>query len=465
MSGMRHFSDRPLLTDWYELTMLQTYFLHGMNDKAVFEFFVRRLPNERSFLLAAGLEQAISWLAELRFEDEDIAWLRDSGRLDPRFIDSLREFRFTGDVDAMPEGTVFFADEPVLRVTAPLREAQFIESRLINLLHFQTMVASKAVRAVIAAKGKTLVDFGLRRAHGAEAALLSARASYLAGFDATATVAAGVLFGIPVSGTMAHSFIQSFTSEMDAFAGFAHAFPANATLLIDTYDTLAGAEQVARLAQWLREEEDIRIKAVRIDSGDLYETSTQVRETLDAGGCGDIDIVVSGNLDEYAIDSLVERAAPVDAFGVGTRMNTSSDAPYLDCAYKMVEYAGSPVRKRSPGKMLWPGCKQVFRRYDAHGMMTGDVVAGHNETFPGRVLLQPVVRGGICIDKRPSLDSIRARVRDQVATLPARLRSLSITETYPVSISPGLYALAEMVDARQEAQRDTDLARWGDNVE
>lgn len=462
---MGNIGGRALLTDLYELTMLQAYFLQDMNETAVFEFFVRKLPGERGFLLAAGLEQVVSWLKDLRFDDEDIAWLRESGRFDPRFIDSLRDFRFTGDVDAMPEGTVFFADEPILRVTAPLREAQFIESRVINLLHYQTLVASKAVRAVMAAQGKNLVDFGLRRAHGAEAALLSARASYIAGFSGTATTAAGAMFGIPVSGTMAHSFVQAFASETEAFSAFAHAFPGNATLLIDTYDTEAAAGRVVRLAHWLRKEENIGIKAVRIDSGDLVEMSKKVRQILDAGGCADIGIFASGNLDEYEVQSLMACSAPIDGFGVGTRMNTSSDAPYLDCAYKLVEYAGRPCRKRSPGKALWPGCKQVFRSHDTHGVMMGDTLAAQHENLPGQTLLQPVVWGSMRVDPDPSLQDIRTHVRKQIAALPPGLRSLSVTETYPVTVSQSLHALAEQVDAQQLRQAESERVHLGDNVE
>lgn len=394
---MRHYSERALLTDLYQITMLQAYFSNGMDETAVFEFFVRRLPDERNFLVAAGLEQVLAYLNALRFDEEDIAWLHASKQFDSAFIDSLRGFRFSGDVDAMPEGTVFFADEPVLRITAPLRETQFVESRVINLLHYQILVASKAARSVIAANGRRLVDFGLRRAHGAEAAALSARASYIAGFDGTATTIAAPLFGIPVFGTMAHSFVQAHDHEIDAFSEFAQAFPGDATLLIDTYDTEAAAQQVVRLAQWLRQENDIRIKAVRIDSGELGVSARRVRQILDEGDCREIDIFVSGNLDEFAVQALVEQKAPIDGFGVGTNMNTSSDAPYLDCAYKLVEYAGEPRRKRSPGKETWPGCKQVFRRRDAHGVMAGDTIALQHDVLCGEALLQPVRRGSMLL--------------------------------------------------------------------
>lgn len=461
---MKHFSDSVLLTDFYEITMLQAYFCRGMNATAVFEFFVRRLPEQRNFLVAAGLEQVVAYLTELRFQDEELDWLRASGQFNPAFIDSLEDLRFTGDVDALPEGTIFFADEPVLRISAPLREAQFIESRVMNLLHYQTLVASKAVRAVIAAPGKRLIDFGMRRAHGAEAAVMAARATYIAGFDGTATTVAAPLFGIPVSGTMAHSYVQAHDHETEAFAAFAHAFPDRATLLIDTYDTEAAALQVTRLAHRLRKE-GICIKAVRIDSGDLGAMAQRVRHILNAGGCRDIGIVASGNLDEYALHTLVAQLVPIDGFGIGTRMNTSSDVPYLDCAYKLVEYAREPRRKRSAGKVTWPGCKQVFRSYDAHGVMAGDTLGLQHETLMGEALLQPVIQGGARLALPLSLADIRMHARSQLAALPAALRALTPATSYPVTVSDALRDLARQVDERQQAMADADRAQWDLDVE
>lgn len=451
---MRDFSERALLTDLYEITMLQAYHLQGMNEPAVFEFFVRRLPPARNFLVAAGLEQVVDYLCGLRFDEEDLDWLRASGRFDAGFVESLRDLRFTGDVDAMPEGTVFFADEPVLRITAPLREAQLVESRVINLLHFQTLVASKAVRSVRAANGRQLIDFGLRRAHGAEAALLSARASYLAGFDGTATTLAASRFGIPVFGTMAHSFVQAHDSEAEAFSAFVQAFPGNASLLIDTYRTEEGAREVVRLAHRLHREPTAAgagIKAVRIDSGELGELARRVRAILDDGGCEDIRIFASGNLDEYALQALVGEAAPIDGFGVGTRMNTSSDAPYLDCAYKLVEYAGRARRKRSSGKATWPGAKQVFRHCDERGGMRSDTLALLNEVMPGSALLQPVMRGGVLLHALPTLDQTRAHLRAQLAALPEGLRALAPAPAFPVMVSETLRTLAHNVDGRHAA--------------
>jgi nicotinate phosphoribosyltransferase len=462
---MRHFSDRALLTDLYELNMLQACFAERMNETAVLEFFVRHLPPQRNFLMAAGLEQLVVYLLSLHFDEDDLVWLHEYGKFSDAFIDSLQDFGFTGDVDAMPEATIFFADEPVVRITAPLREAQFIESRVINILHYQTLVASKAARMVLAAQGTPLIDFGLRRAHGAEAALWSARASYIAGFAATATTIAATTFDIPVAGTMAHSFVQAHETETAAFNAFAHAFPANTTLLIDTYDTEMAAHQVVHLARHLREQEGIQIKAVRLNSGDLSLLSHRVRAILDEGGCREIDIVASGNLDEYAVQDLVSTSAPITGFGVGTRMNTSSDAPYLDCAYKLVEYAGRARRKRSYGKAFWPGRKQVFRQFDAQGKMQCDTLTLQHDAISDQALLQPVLRGGRMIAPPPSLLEIRSNARSQLATLPSSLRQLApAVPAYPITIAPEVRALASAVDASQHAAAEAECMRWGINM-
>jgi len=435
-----------LLTDLYELTMLQSYFDEGMNDVASFEFFVRKLPDQRNFLLAAGLEQVLDYLRALAFGPGDLAWLKGTGRFGDGFLDSLADLSFTGDVDAMPEATVFFADEPILRITAPLREAQLVESRVMNLLHYQTMVASKAARMALAAPNRLLVDFGLRRAHGAEAGLLSARASYLAGFSGTATVEAGRRFGIPIYGTMAHSYVQVHAEEAEAFEHFARAHPDNATLLIDTYDTERAATRVVALARRLAAE-GIAIRGVRIDSGDLAQHARRVRSTLDAAGFRSITIFASGNLDEYRLRDLVAQGAPIDGYGVGTRMNTSADAPYLDCAYKLEEYAGRPRRKRSEGKATWPGRKQVYRRLDPSGRRGGDTLALADESAPGVPLLEPVVRAGRLLHAAPALDAVRARARTELASLPEPLRSLDPVEPYRVDVSPSLLELARRIDA------------------
>lgn len=446
-NGMRPIGEYALLTDFYQLTMLQAYHLQGMNDIATFEFSVRRLPPERNFLLAAGLEQVVEYLEGLCFSAEELDWLRASGRFDAGFVDSLRQLRFTGSVDAMPEGSVFFEGEPILRLTAPLREAQLVESRLINLLHLQTLVASKAVRCVLAAGGRQLVDFGLRRAHGAESGLLSARASYLAGFDGSATVLAGMRFGLPVFGTMAHSFVQAHDSEAQAFAAFARAFPGGTTLLIDTYDTEQAAHEVVRLSHAPGGQ---AIRGVRIDSGDLGETARRVRAIFDAGGCERIRIFASGNLDENAVAELVAQGAPIDGFGVGTRMNTSNDAPYLDCAYKLVSYAGMPRRKRSAGKASWPGAKQVYRHLDGQGTMQADLLTLAEEAHAppaGMPMLQPVMRNGRRTGPLPTLEEARAHARAQIAALPPALRALKPAPAYPVAVSDALRRMVQQVDA------------------
>jgi nicotinate phosphoribosyltransferase len=436
-----------LLTDLYQLNMLQAYFDHGQTDTAVFEFFVRRLPPRRGFLMAAGLEQALDFLETLQFSSEEIDWLRQSHRFTDRFLDYLARLRFTGDVDAMPEGTIFFADEPIIRVIAPLPEAQLVESRLINVLHFQSLVASKAARMVLAAPGKQLVDFGLRRAHGAEAGLLAARASYLTGFAGTATVLAQKDFGIPVFGTMAHSFIQAHDDEAVAFLEFAHSRPDNLVLLIDTYDTEAAARKIAKLAPRLREE-GITVRAVRLDSGDLIALSKHVRRILDDADLQDVTIFASGGLDEDDLVRMLDAKAPIDGFGVGTSLTTSSDAPALDCAYKLQEYAGIARRKRSAGKATWPGRKQVWRSFADSGRMSGDVLALGGDRQAGEPLLLPVMRHGRRLAAPPTLADIRQKAADGLARLPEPLRRLSEGPTFPVTVTPGLIALAEEVDRR-----------------
>ena len=433
-----------LLTDLYQLTMLQGYHDAGMGETAVFEFFVRRLRPGRGFLMAAGLEQCIDYLEQLRFTPEELAWLASTGRFSSGFLASLEGLRFTGDVHAMPEGTVFFPNEPILRVTAPIAEAQLVETRLINLLHLETLIASKAARSVLMAPDRLLVDFGLRRAHGAEAGLLAARATYVAGFTGTSTVLAGQLYGIPIFGTMAHSFIQAHDDEAQAFERFAHAQPDNVVLLIDTWDTEAAARKVAALAPRLADA-GIRIKGVRIDSGDLGEHARRVRAILDAGGLAETIIFASGDLDEYALRDLLAAGAPIDGFGVGTRVDTASDQPYLDCAYKLQEYAGRARRKRSEGKATWPGRKQVFRSYDTDGRMAGDVVTLEGDAQPGEPLLVPVMRGGRRLAAAAPLPEVRRHAAANLARLPDALRRLD-EYAYPVEIAPALHRLAEQVD-------------------
>ena len=444
-----------LLTDLYQITMLQGYFDQGMEEVAVFEFFARKLPAQRNFVLAAGLEQVLTFLENVRFTAEELNWLSSQELFRPDFVRYLENFRFTGDVHAMAEGTVFFPNEPILRVSAPLPEAQLVESRIINLLHFETLIASKAARSVLTAPDKLLVDFGFRRAHGAEAGLLASRASYLAGFAGTATVAAGPLFGIPIFGTMAHSFIQAHDDEITAFDHFAHSLPSSVVLLIDTYDTEAAAEKVVLLAPKLARE-GIKIKGVRLDSGDLADHAFKVRRILDDGGLGDVTIFASGSLDEYLLEKLAAKKAPIDGYGIGTHMDTSADAPYLDCAYKLVEYGGRARRKRSEGKALWPGRKQVFRSYDREGCMSGDVLALADEKREGDALIQPVMQAGSRVAPPVSLRDLRRRTQIELERLPDWLRGLTRTNDYPVTVSKAVHDLARRVDAAQERAEKGD---------
>src|ERR1700730_12990424 len=424
-------SASALLTDLYQLNMLQAYLDHGETGTAVFELFVRKLPDRRSFLVAAGLEQVLAFLEGLRFSAEEIDWLKRGGRFGKGLLDYLSELRFTGDVHAMPEGTVFFAGEPILRVTAPLPQAQLVESRLINILHYQTLVAAKAARVMLAAPNKVLVDFGFRRAHGAEAGLMAARASYLVGFAGTATVLAGKEFGIPIYGTMAHSFIESFDDELAAFTAFAQARPNNLVLLIDTYDTEAAARKVVALAPKLKEAA-IVIGAVRLDSGDLVALSRSVRAILDAGGLRDVTIFASGGLDEDSLIAFAKANAPIDGFGIGTSMTTSSDVPSLDVVYKLQDYAGVARRKRSANKATWPGRKQVWRRYRAHGRLIGDTLSLEGDKQTGEPLLQLVMQNGRRLHPPPSLDELRRHAKSELERLPAPLRRLEPEAAYPV---------------------------------
>jgi nicotinate phosphoribosyltransferase len=442
-----------LLTDLYQINMIQAYLDHGITETAVFELFVRNLPARRGFLVAAGLEQALQYLESLRFSPAEIEWLKNTGRFGTNLIDYLAAFRFSGDVHAMPEGTVFFANEPILRVTAPLPQAQFIESRLINILHYQTLIAAKAARSVLAAPNKVLVDFGLRRAHGAEAGLLAARASYLVGFGGTATVLAGEQFGIPIYGTMAHSFIESFDNESAAFAAFAQSRPDNLVLLIDTYDTEAAARKVVALAPKLKQA-GIIVRAVRLDSGDLVALSRSVRAILDAGGLRDVTIFASGGLDEDQLAVFAREHAPIDGLGIGTSLTTSSDVPSLDVVYKLQEYAGVARRKRSANKATWPGRKQVWRRYGADGRMAGDTLAleiaanAGGAGGDGEPLVQLVMQNGRRLHPPPSLEDIRRRAKRELERLPERLRRLEAGAPYPVAVTAELAELAAEVDRR-----------------
>lgn len=437
-----------LLTDLYQLTMLQGYMEQGMEETAVFEFFSRKMPSQRGFFMAAGLEQLVEFLEHARFTPQELDWVAQSGHFSQSFVDYLERWRFDGDLHAMPEGTIFFINEPTARITAPLPQAQLVETRLINLLQYQTLVASKAARCVLAASEKPLIDFGLRRAHGAEAGLLAARASYLAGFSGSATVLAEPLFGVPVFGTMAHSFIQAHTVESEAFEHFADAQPDNVILLIDTYDTEEGAKKVVALAPDLKKK-GIAIKGVRLDSGDLVDHAFKVRKILDDSGLNEVQITASGNLDEYAIQSMVAARAPIDFLAVGTKMTASADAPYLDCAYKLQEYAGRPCRKNSEGKATWPGPKQVYRQYDQQGQIAFDVLTTSDDPQDGDPLIHKVMETGKRIGSPLSLTQSREHAATQLTHLPKDLRQLRKGATVDVQVSQALRSLAEAVDAQR----------------
>jgi len=426
--------------------MVQAYLDRGEDKEAVFEFFVRRLPARRGFLIAAGLEDVLVYLETLQFSPSELDWLKSTGRFRANFLDYVAGFRFTGDVHAMAEGTACFPNEPLIRITAPLPMAQLVETRLINILHFQTMIASKAARMVLAARGKILSDFGLRTAHGAEAGLFSARASYIAGFTSAANVLAGERYGIPIVGTMAHSFVQVHDDEMAAFENFARARPEGVVLLIDTYNTEIGARKVVELAPKLKKE-GIAIRGVRIDSGDHVAMAKKVRGILDAGGLKDVIILVSGGVNEDVLQTIMAANAPIDGFGIGVNLDASIDAPSLDCAYKLQEYVGKPRRKLSEGKVTWPGRKQVWRSYGPDRRMRGDVLSLTNDGQSGDPLIVPVMRCGRRVTPAPTLAQIREHAARELTRLPEPLRRLEAGPDYPVTISDKLIALAAEIDA------------------
>jgi nicotinate phosphoribosyltransferase len=452
-----------LITDLYELSMLQGYFDSDMHEEAVFEFFVRDLPPGRGYLVACGLEWVLEFLENAQFTRRDLQWIKSTSRFSKALIDYLQEFRFSGDVHAMVEGSIFFPGEPILRVRAPIAQAQLVETRIINLLQYSILIATKAARCVQAAPEKLLVDFGLRRAHGAEAGLMAAYASYLAGFAGTSNVSAAPQLNIPVYGTMAHSFVQAHDSEIQAFINFARAQPENVTLLIDTYDTEAAAHKLAGLVPMLKDE-NINVKAIRLDSGNLGEHAFKVRGILDSNGLHEVKIFASGGIDEYILSDLIKSGAPIDGFGVGSKLNTSADAPYLDCAYKLVEYAGIPRRKLSEKKATLPGSKQVYRHYDNQCYISGDVVTLEKERSAdkqsGEPLLQPVFLQGNRVNPRKSFAELREYHKQQMNKLPPALKKLDAHSSYPVSISKSLIELGEKTDRyiQRQAEEDTLVA-------
>jgi nicotinate phosphoribosyltransferase len=449
--------------------MMQAYHQHGIEGTAVFDLYVRTLPPARSFLLTAGLETVLEVLESSRFETDDLDYLDSTGLFGSDFLERLEGFAFSGDVDAMPEGTVAFATEPIVRVTAPILESQFFETVIMNQFHLPTLVASKAARVVLAASGRGLVDFGLRRMHGPDAGVAGARACWIAGFDATSNVLAGKLYAVPISGTMAHSFIQAHRGEREAFLDFLATFP-DTILLVDTYDTLGGVDRVIEVARELGER--FRARGIRLDSGDLAELAVEARSRLDAAGLERLEIFASGNLDEWRVRELVQGGAPIDAFGVGTRLGSSQDAPNLDMVYKLAQVDDRPLLKLSTDKATLPGVKQVWRRTDADGRLAGDVIGLADERLEGSPLMVPVMRSGRrTAAGREELTVVRDRAAAELAALPPAIRDLEPAETpYEVRISDALGAcrdrLAEAFNAktqrRQGAKCRTESLTAGD---
>ena len=430
----------PLFTDLYQLTMLQAYWREGMEAPAVFDLFVRRLKN-RNYLLACGLEPCLDFLETLSFDAEALDYLADQEQFGDDFLTWLADFSFTGDVYAVPEGTPVFPHEPIVEVVAPIGEAQLVETFLLNQVTYQTNLASKATRVVDAAGGvesdRLVADFGMRRMHGTDAAMTAARAGYIAGLDATSNVAAGKRYGLPITGTMAHSYIEAHDAERDAFERFANLYP-ETILLVDTYDTLEGVRKVIALAE--QKAEDFRVRGIRLDSGDLGALAHESRRLLDGAGLDDVMIFASGGLDEYKIANLLDRGAPIDGFGVGTKLGTVADQPGLDSAYKLCGYDGTPRMKLSADKSNLPGRKQVVRQYEG-GTAVRDVIATEAEQVPGAPLLERVMAGGERTDAgapRP-LDAQREHAAARIAELPNRLRALDPDrEPYTVVLSDAL---------------------------
>jgi len=454
-----------LLTDLYELTVSAAFFEHGFNDVASFEVTMRRMPVGRGFMVAAGIERLIEALEEYRFDAAAIEHLESLHLFKPAFLEFLSQLRFTGSVRALAEGTIYFAGEPIVEVRAPLIEAQLIETLVLNQLGFASIVATKAARCFAVAGGRRLVDFGPRRAQGADASLIAARSSYLAGFHGTANVLASKRYGIPVFGTMSHSFVMAHDGERDAFSDFVASFPTLSTLLVDTYDTLRGVENAAAVGTRVREA-GVKIQGVRLDSGDLQDLSRKARRILDQAGFGDIAIVASGNLDEYKIADLVDGGAPIDAFGVGTALAVSDDAPAADFVYKLVDYKDRGRLKTSAGKISTPGRKQLFRGYAPSGSFFADLVGIVDEgaTTVAREfkpvasktvqLMEPVFEGGHRIMPRPTLAEARERVMNGLTTLDVRYKTLRRPAEFPVRQTAALSALVISEKLRAQKRQD-----------
>ena len=425
------------LTDFYELTMCASYFENQTLEPANFDLFIRRLPPNRSYFMFAGLEQILLFLKSMKFNEQQIAYLRKLGFKED-FLEYLINFKFTGEVWAVPEGTIVFPDEPLVRVTAPIIEAQLVETFLLNTVNLETMIATKASRVVTAARCRSVTEFGLRRTQGTDAGMKAARCSYLAGCGGTSNVLAGMRYGIPVFGTMAHSYVMFFDREIDAFRAFAKAFPENSTFLIDTYDDLKGAENAAKVAKEL-EREGHRLSGVRLDSGNLVYLSKKVRSILDKNGLEYVKIFASGDLDEYKVDELLRKGAKIDSFGVGTRMSTSFDRPYVDVVYKLSGKVENgvfvPAMKLSKGKITLPGKKQLFRLKDTEGNYVKDVIGLSNEKVEGEPILAKAMENGSIVFRLPSLEEIRENALRNLSQLPSMYKKLRNAPLYPVELS------------------------------
>lgn len=434
-----------LFTDLYELTMAQAYWRSGTTAPAVFSLFFRKYPPDRGFLVFAGLEDVLSYLENFRITRQDIEYLRSLNRFDLDFLRYLEGLRFTGSVRALAEGKIFFINEPVLEVTAPVIEAQMVETFLLNQVNLQTILATKAARTRYAARDRQLIDFAARRAHGIDAANKFARVSFLVGFDGTSNAMAGALYGIPVFGTMAHSFITCFKTEIESFRKYAESFPDSSTFLVDTFDTLEGTRKAVVVAREMLQKGH-RLQAIRLDSGDLLDLSRKSRALLDQAGFSGVKILASGGLDEFEVDALVRAEAPIDAYCVGTKVGVSADAPWTDCAYKLVEYAGRPVLKLSTKKQTLPGPKQVFRQRAPDGTFLQDVVANaHATSQGGDPLLGEVMHEGRRLGPIPSLQELRQRFRTEFARLLERHKDLRSPQAYDVQIDPQLEKLRDRV--------------------
>ena len=442
-------NDLGLFTDLYELTMSQAFLRQGMSATATFSLFTRTYPPNRGYFVSAGLEDVLDYLSNLNFSERAIDYLRATDIFSDDFLEYLSGVRFTGSVRAIPEGRLYFTDEPAVEITAPLIEAQLAETFIINQVNLQSMLATKAARCVWAAKGRGIADFASRRTQGTDAALKMARASYIAGFSSTSNVMAASLYGMPPAGTMAHSFISSFPSELAAFRAYAASFPDRTILLLDTYDTIAGTWNAVQVAKEM-EAGGTRLMAVRLDSGDFDDLSRKVRKILNESGFDDVKILASGGLDEYELETLVNDGAPIDLFGVGTKAGVSADAPWSDMAYKLVCFDDRPVMKLSPEKMSLPGAKQVFRTKDANGMFAKDIIALHDEELPGGLpLLEEVMRNGKRTGQPVTLEEVRKRFQEDFSSLDGRFKVLNNPPRFPVSISGKLERLTSEV--REEA--------------